>query len=599
MLTGPLLPASPAAADPPPGSPPLAPTVISTDYPSDATSHGGRGVAGDFTFTANSPDVTAFVYGWSNPPGTTMPVDDGVSVTISLAPPRDGLNVLHVYARDSYGRPGPTTRYQFLVWSPPSPIGHWPLTDLDFQGFRASTGGPDLVPGGDVTWTPDTYLIEASTPSFDAVAETPENVPGAATADVSQLDTSGSFSVAAWLRPADLTGDMTAAGQDGVDAGGFQLGIRQIGDPPAPHWAFTMPTGSAAASPLASAYRPVPIAAPDAGRWTHLVGAFNAATGSLQLYVDGVLAAEASHAGTPWQATGPFTVGRGFAAGEPDQWWRGGITNVILWNRVAHSEDLHGVFWDPDSIRPDQYGVLAPHRVGLWSLDAAADCWCGDAFDYDRWSRHLYLTGWDDFPATSGFVLDDGVPGRHAAWFDGQSGYASTTSPYDPVPRPVLRTDRSFAVMAWARIDGGSDDSLPGEDSVVLAQGGDETDAFQLGYRASDGRWVFRVRGSDDATAPDLAVAASGSAAQPDEWTHVSGVYDAASSTVTIYIDGVVAGSAPVPSPPTWSAPGSMTLGAGVGATGMTGFFPGRVSRIEAYSGIIPAWLIPERYASL
>ncbi|MFV2099331.1 LamG-like jellyroll fold domain-containing protein [Micromonospora sp. LOL_014] len=511
-----------------------APTVTSVDYPDDGVSHGGRDVAGEFTFSTSSPDVVAYVYGWSSPAGTTVTVAPGASVTLTLTPPRDGFNALYVYARNEYGRPSPTTRYPFLVTSRSSPIGHWPLIDTNNELFRARSGGPDLVPSGDVTWAPDTYLIEASTPAFDAVAEDPVDVPGAATAAVSALDTSGSFSAAAWVRPAELSGDRTAVGADGTGAGGFQLGIRQLGDPPAPHWAFTVPTGTAASSPLISAYRPVPIAASDVDRWTHLTGVFDADEGLLRLYVNGALVAEAAFAATPWQAAGPFTVGRGFSDGAPAQWWAGGVTDVLLWSRVADLEDLHGRFADPGDTLPELFGVLTPRQVGLWGFDYSADCWCGDEFDLGSWGRNLYLAGWDTVPETSGFVHDSGAPTGHAAWFDGTSGYASTTSPYDPVPRPVLRTDHSFGVLLWARLDGDPADPLPGSDAVVLAQGGDETDAFQLGYRASDGRWVFRLRGADDAGLPDLAVAASPAEAVPGQWTHLAGVYDAGAATLTL-----------------------------------------------------------------
>ncbi|WP_123606983.1 hypothetical protein [Micromonospora sp. Llam0] len=89
-----------AAVADPPGDPVPAPTVTSVDYPDDGVSHGGRDVAGEFTFSTSSPDVVAYVYGWSSPAGTTVTVVLGASVTLTLTPPGEGSNALHVYARN-------------------------------------------------------------------------------------------------------------------------------------------------------------------------------------------------------------------------------------------------------------------------------------------------------------------------------------------------------------------------------------------------------------------------------------------------------------------------------------------------------------------
>ena len=95
---------------------PPAPTVTSTDYPADGTSHGGPGIPGAFTFTANGgTDVVGYRYGSSD--ATTYVAADqlGGSVTLTFTPTRYGINQLYVESIDRTGNRSPEVVYQFLV----------------------------------------------------------------------------------------------------------------------------------------------------------------------------------------------------------------------------------------------------------------------------------------------------------------------------------------------------------------------------------------------------------------------------------------------------------------------------------------------------
>src|SRR5262249_15917732 len=150
--------------------------------------------------------------------------------------------------------------------------GHY-LTD-QITGTSLSANG--------LTWTPDARYIGAKAATINQ---------GEAYGPVSGLDTSTSFSVAAWVRPAGLLGhDMTAVGQDGVDGGGFYLGLLYRGNPATPSWSFTMLNTSASNSGDVTAKDTRVLGAADVGRWTYLVGVYDAMEKTVSLYVNGQLA---------------------------------------------------------------------------------------------------------------------------------------------------------------------------------------------------------------------------------------------------------------------------------------------------------------------
>ncbi|WJK40206.1 LamG domain-containing protein [Solwaraspora sp. WMMA2056] len=578
-------------------SAPPAPGITSSDYPSGPTAHGGPGQSGSFTFTAGgAPDVTTYVYGWSNPPGNQVTVSPGSSRTVTLTPPKHGLNMLYVYSKDTAGTPSPTTPYQFLVGSPAAPIGHWPLNTVNGHGLTDTAGDADLMASGDVTWPADTRLIGESVPFFDSIDESPNNLYGSASATVSDLDTAGSFSVSAWVRASALTGgNRTAVSQDDTDFSGFYLGIRYLGSPPAPYWSFMMGNSPSVGSNH-RADSGSPITAADIGKWTHLAAVHDAQVGVMRLYVNGELAAETTRSAVPWTATGPVVVGRALWYGALTDSWRGEVTDLRIWNRVIVADDLQGTNADPQAGTIAMRGILSPVRVGMWDFSWTADCWCGEAIDDERWGRDLYLAGWDSVPASATFT-EDGHDDGDAAWFDGASGYASTTDPYTLVQNPVVRTDQSFTVSAWAQLDGDPADPLPAGNISVVAQEGTQVDAFALGYQAAAQRWAFWLHGADVSNSSTSAAVTSPVVPVPGEWFHLVGVYDAGTESVTLYVNGQAAGPVFL-SAPTWAAAGSLTLARELWNGNLGGYFPGTIDQVTVYVGVMNAREVNNLYTT-
>jgi hypothetical protein len=94
------------------------------------------------------------------------------------------------------------------------------------------------------------------------------------------LDTTGSFTVSAWVNPAVLTGWTTFVVQKAATTSGLFLEY----DGGSHKWVFAS-AGSDTVNPVT--YRAESATDAQAGVWTHLVGVFNSSNGATTLYVNG------------------------------------------------------------------------------------------------------------------------------------------------------------------------------------------------------------------------------------------------------------------------------------------------------------------------
>ncbi|NNG34810.1 LamG-like jellyroll fold domain-containing protein [Nakamurella aerolata] len=149
-----------------------------------------------------------------------------------------------------------------------------------------------------------------------------------ATATPVALDTTGNYSVAAWVRADTLPGNTyaTAVATEAYD-GRSPFFLQYSG--PARGWAFSIPDG-----PRAIAPGPV-----STGRWYHLVGVRDAVAGTLTLYVDGVKAASATAFGTS-ASTGAVTFGRAQWDSDPVDFLAGAVDTVRLYNRALSAPEV-------------------------------------------------------------------------------------------------------------------------------------------------------------------------------------------------------------------------------------------------------------------
>ncbi|WP_433610233.1 hypothetical protein ACQP2P_40590 [Dactylosporangium sp. CA-139114] len=95
-----------------------APVVSSTDYPSDNQQHGGPGIPGTVTFSANGvSDVVGYAYGEGNTQQYVAAPTLGGSASIQFAPSRAGIVFLNVRSIDRAGNSSDEVTYRIWVRS--------------------------------------------------------------------------------------------------------------------------------------------------------------------------------------------------------------------------------------------------------------------------------------------------------------------------------------------------------------------------------------------------------------------------------------------------------------------------------------------------
>ncbi|MGW1763127.1 LamG-like jellyroll fold domain-containing protein [Streptomyces sp. NPDC002073] len=138
------------------------------------------------------------------------------------------------------------------------------------------------------------------------------------------VDTSRSFTVSAWAKVDPSAGTSVAVAQDGSAVSGMMLWYNK----PDNTWRFGLPKTDDNGWNMDQA---ISRTAAVPGRWTHLTGTYDAESTAVTLYVDGAVAATATHA-SPWRATGPLTVGRDKVSGRSNGFWKGSLQSVEVYD---------------------------------------------------------------------------------------------------------------------------------------------------------------------------------------------------------------------------------------------------------------------------
>jgi len=153
------------------------------------------------------------------------------------------------------------------------------------------------------------------------------------------LRTDRSYTVSAWVRHAGPDGDARAAvGLGGATHSPFLLGYR----PEARKWGFTMSTTSGGHG----AYALSDMAA-EGNKWVHLVGTFDATTGTITLYVNGVKQntfGGGTSTGTglrSYNGLGDLWVGRGIWDGNFSDPWKGDVDDARVYSGVLSASEVN------------------------------------------------------------------------------------------------------------------------------------------------------------------------------------------------------------------------------------------------------------------
>ncbi|WP_203897566.1 LamG-like jellyroll fold domain-containing protein [Virgisporangium aliadipatigenens] len=140
-------------------------------------------------------------------------------------------------------------------------------------------------------------------------------------------------------------------------------------------------------------------------------------------------------------------------------------------------------------------------------------------------------------------VTTAGGPSRRPGHRGGQDDQALSLNgtQWAATAGPVVRTDRSFTVTAWAHLDAPTN----GAWRPVIAQDGEHISAFTL--RASGGNaWAFSMATNDTTTGGYIDLQ-SDVQVTTQRWTHLAGVYEDRTGEMRLYVNGVLAGSTTFP----------------------------------------------------
>ncbi|HST64294.1 MAG TPA: LamG domain-containing protein [Mycobacteriales bacterium] len=224
--------------------------------------------------------------------------------------------------------PGPTRGPQG-----PEQAGEWTFDEGAGRAAADTAGGNPVALLAGASWDRDGKAGTAV--AFDGTR-------GYGETSRSVLDTSGSYSVAAWVRLDRVpAGFATAVSQDGGPDSAFALQYVPSGA-----WAMSGPSGRAL-----SAYPPV------RGQWTHLAGVRDGAAGTWTLYVDGARTdstptpsagsgsavsspTSTSSGPTPAGPAGPLAIGRGRSNGTATAFFPGAVDSVRVYQGALREEDV-------------------------------------------------------------------------------------------------------------------------------------------------------------------------------------------------------------------------------------------------------------------
>ncbi|MGW3950739.1 LamG-like jellyroll fold domain-containing protein [Streptomyces sp. NPDC004752] len=523
---------------------PVGPVISSAQYgESDSENPNdpwwdGVGRYGTFSVGTTSTDVTKYWFGINTLPSSanTLTTTGGGVKTIKFMPTRPGLNFITAQAFDAAGNGSEPTTYAFRVRAGQPDRLSWQMDENTGATSVTGQGGdwPAELHGGAAPGGEGKDGTGLALDGTDDYAATVSPV----------LNTAKSYSVSLWAKlPTDKPNRPTVAlAQAGQNNSGFEIyHSSALGG-----WVFLRHGSDAAGG--ATAVRAVQPACPSGGTeceaarlgtWTHLVGVFDNPNHQLKLYVNGTLSGTAEFT-TPWDARGGTILGAAQHLGTMGNFFPGSLDEVQLFDYQLTDAQV-GTLADR---RPVDTG--RPAKL-VWPLDEKSEA----SKVVGRGQRAEAILKGGASAGTSG------VNGR-ALSFDGTDDYVTTQ-------RPVLDTFQSFAVSAWVRLP---EDKQPVA-TVAVSQLGSTRRSFELYHSSALGGWVFTRPESDTADATLIRATQSVCPANTNcaagrfgEWNHVVGVYDADTSRLLLYVNGVLQASTPFAG--RWSSEGTLSIGSGL-----------------------------------
>ncbi|MYX18473.1 MULTISPECIES: LamG domain-containing protein [unclassified Streptomyces] len=528
---------------------PEKPTVSSEEFPAETADWlPVLGRHGSFTVRSASADTASYRYWFTGgTPADITPDTLGGAATIPYFVTSEGPITLTVQAADRAGNASPRITYTFRV-SSSGPVASWDLTDQAGATSAAATEGPDVPAGEGVTFG----AYGPAGTAYPKSARLDGGASGHLATETPVVDTHGSFSAGAWVKPADATGTRTVLSQDAGEGHSFTLGQRATDE--GAEWAFTFGGRTVTGGPV------------EADRWTHVEAVYDAYTGLPRLYVNGT-ATTAKKAAAPDESAsdGAFQIGRARTAAGYGAYWSGSVAAVRVHDRVLVDDEI------------TRAASRAPSSLGLWDFEGLAED--AKSAPATHGGPAMTLHG-GTLVANSGTTCPEAYlcapfPPDFAdatLALDGESGWASTTE-------PVPALDESFTVVAHYF----TDDTEPEGPVTVLAQGGEGHEGFRVRY--ADSTWQLLVT---DADGTERMLASTPGHLEPYQvWAQVAVVHDREHGTLRLVVDNNWKDELVASHRFATAGGGALAVGAAPSGEGAHEFLHGAVDNVSAYRGVL------------
>ena len=161
------------------------------------------------------------------------------------------------------------------------------------------------------------------------------------------------------------------------------------------------------------------------------------------------------------------------------------------------------------------------------------------------------------------------------------------------IRKNVLATNGSYSVAAWVQLT-----STSGW-ATAVSQDGTNVSGFFLQHTDPNagndgGKFAFSLV-SADSTSGNSVRAVSPFQPLPHVWYHLVGVHDAGNNTISLYINGTLAATAPVS--PAWNATGETVIGRARWQGNAVDFWPGKIDDVRVYNRVLSAQEVQTVYS--
>jgi RHS repeat-associated protein len=311
----------------------------------------------------------------------------------------------------TYDLMGDTTSQTVSDPGAEGPAGWWPLNETSGTTAYDVSASSNVATASGVTWTGDGARFTGQAGQVIATRGP-------------MVDTTGSFTVSAWVNLAAVTGNgQDVVSQDASAEAGFYIGIesgssswefgRALEDENnAPDWAVAG-TGAAA----------------QAGSWTLLTGVFNVNTGAMQLYVNGTDNGGDATDTSPIASAGPLEMGADKSNGHPGVHnFDGTISNVEVYPFALSAGEVSSLYSNGGDItRGSLTTSYQVDQLGQVTAQTSPDGTV-TSFAYDAAGQRALVTG----PPVAAQVSGGTPVGARPIATTGYNTFGEVTETQDP-----------------------------------------------------------------------------------------------------------------------------------------------------------------------